>query len=179
MYDESNVNTWPMPVPPIGIPDAPTEVIPVAVVAKEDDGTYEYVQHPKHYNNHPSGVECIDIAERMGFNIGNAFKYVYRRNSKADAQKDVEKAIFYVEREIGRLNDVIQVATKQYLTHMRSNDAFNCATVELCQRVIDAEAGSELSDLYAYLFEVTELDHYVQNLTACLPILKRLLKRAK
>lgn len=32
----------------------------------------EKVNHPKHYNAHPSGVECIDIVEHMNFNRGNA-----------------------------------------------------------------------------------------------------------
>ena len=33
------------------------------------------VNHPKHYNAHPSGVECVDVAEHYGFNVGNAIKY--------------------------------------------------------------------------------------------------------
>lgn len=35
------------------------------------------VNHPKHYNTHPSGIECIDITRHMGFNLGNAMKYIY------------------------------------------------------------------------------------------------------
>ena len=34
------------------------------------------VNHPPHYNGHPSGVECITIVEHMGFNLGNAIKYI-------------------------------------------------------------------------------------------------------
>ena len=30
------------------------------------------VNHPKHYTEHPSGVECIQITEHMGFCLGNA-----------------------------------------------------------------------------------------------------------
>ena len=30
------------------------------------------VNHPKHYTAHPSGVECIQITEHMGFNLGNS-----------------------------------------------------------------------------------------------------------
>ena len=36
------------------------------------------VNHPKHYNSHPSGVECIDIVRHYDFNIGNVIKYVWR-----------------------------------------------------------------------------------------------------
>ena len=36
------------------------------------------VNHPAHYNTHPSGVECIEITEHFNFNIGNAIKYLWR-----------------------------------------------------------------------------------------------------
>ena len=32
------------------------------------------VNHPKHYNAHPSGVECITVVEHMGFNGTTHFK---------------------------------------------------------------------------------------------------------
>lgn len=58
------------------------------------------VNHPKHYTNHPSGVECIQITEHMGFNLGNAVKYIWRCDLKKDAVEDLKKARFYIEREI-------------------------------------------------------------------------------
>lgn len=66
---------------------------------------YETVEHPKHYNNIP-GVECIDVVEHMNFNLGNAVKYVWRCGSKpgVDAIEDLQKARFYIEREIDRLS---------------------------------------------------------------------------
>lgn len=62
------------------------------------------INHPPHYNAHPSGVECIDIVEHFGFNIGNAIKYLWRAGLKegADAEQDLRKAAWYVEREILR-----------------------------------------------------------------------------
>lgn len=42
------------------------------------------VNHPKHYNDHPSGVECIDIVEHYNFNLGNAIKYIWRAGLKSD-----------------------------------------------------------------------------------------------
>jgi hypothetical protein len=56
--------------------------------------------HPPHYTAHPSGVECITITEHMGFNLGNAIKYVWRADLKADALEDLRKAIWYIDREI-------------------------------------------------------------------------------
>jgi hypothetical protein len=61
------------------------------------------VDHPAHYNASPSGVECIDIAEHMSFNLGNALKYLWRADHKGNAIEDLEKASWYISREIERL----------------------------------------------------------------------------
>jgi uncharacterized protein DUF3310 len=60
------------------------------------------VNHPAHYNKHPSGVECIQVVEHMGFNLGNAIKYIWRADLKCDAVEDLRKAAWYVNREIQR-----------------------------------------------------------------------------
>ena len=60
------------------------------------------VNHPKHYVSHPSGIECIQITEHMGFNLGNAIKYVWRADLKNDAIEDLEKAVWYIQREISK-----------------------------------------------------------------------------
>jgi len=65
------------------------------------------VNHPSHYNSHPSGVECITVTEHMNFNLGNAVKYIWRVGLKSeDPIVDLEKARWYVEREITRLKNV-------------------------------------------------------------------------
>lgn len=60
------------------------------------------VNHPPHYRAHPSGVECIEITEHMGFNLGNAMKYIWRADLKDAPVQDLEKARWYLDREIGR-----------------------------------------------------------------------------
>ena len=60
------------------------------------------VNHPDHYTGHPSGIEAIQITEWMGFCLGNAMKYIWRADLKADAIEDLRKAIWYLEREIQR-----------------------------------------------------------------------------
>lgn len=60
------------------------------------------VNHPKHYTSHPSGIECIPIVEHMGFCLGNAVKYIWRADLKGHAIEDLEKARFYIDREIER-----------------------------------------------------------------------------
>ena len=64
--------------------------------------THDPVNHPQHYTSHPSKVECIQITEHMGFNLGNAVKYIWRADLKADAIEDLRKAAFYIAREIAR-----------------------------------------------------------------------------
>lgn len=64
----------------------------------------DLVNHPPHYTSHPSGVECIQITEHMGFNLGNALKYIWRCDLKQDATEDLKKAIWYIERELAKRN---------------------------------------------------------------------------
>ncbi len=77
---------------------------------KEDDlpNPEEAVNHPKHYNSHPSGVECIEITEHYNFCVGNAIKYVWRAGLKGTEDdtkhtEDLKKAVWYLNREIERL----------------------------------------------------------------------------
>lgn len=60
------------------------------------------VNHPPHYTAHASGIECIQIAEHMGFCLGNAVKYIWRADMKGNAIEDLEKARWYIDREITR-----------------------------------------------------------------------------
>jgi len=63
------------------------------------------VNHPEHYTQHPSGVECIQITEHMGFCVGNAIKYLWRHEQKGGVE-DLKKARWYIDREIGRQENV-------------------------------------------------------------------------
>lgn len=62
----------------------------------------DMVNRPKHYTSHPSGVECIEITQHMGFCLGNAIKYIWRADLKFDAIEDLEKARWYISCEIDR-----------------------------------------------------------------------------
>ncbi len=71
------------------------------------------INHSSHYTSHPSGIECIDIAEHHDFCIGNAIKYLWRAGlksedgiSKKEKQiEDLKKAIWYIKREIKHLSN--------------------------------------------------------------------------
>lgn len=61
------------------------------------------VNHPAHYNQ-IAGIECIDVVECFNFNVGNIIKYAWRAGLKDDdAVTDLEKAIWYAQREIERI----------------------------------------------------------------------------
>jgi hypothetical protein len=65
-------------------------------------GEGDAVDHPKHYNSHPSGIEVIRITEHMNFCLGNAVKYILRADHKNDAIEDLRKSRWYIDREIAR-----------------------------------------------------------------------------
>jgi len=67
--------------------------------------TVDQVNNPLHYTSDPSGIECIEITRHRSFNIGNAFKYLWRSGLKYEAKtiQYLEKAIFYIKDEINRL----------------------------------------------------------------------------
>ena len=80
---------------------------------KDKEQKADSVNHPAHYNSHPSGIECIEIARHHNFNIGNTIKYLWRAGLKSeegmeDIDKQVEdlnKAIWYIQDEIKRITE--------------------------------------------------------------------------
>lgn len=68
------------------------------------DEPYEEVHSPQHYRL-PAGIEVIDLVEDLPFNTGNAIKYLFRAGKKpgTTSETDLNKALYYVEREIRRL----------------------------------------------------------------------------
>ena len=63
----------------------------------------DLINSPNHYTAHPSGVECVEVAEHMNFCLGNAVKYIWRADLKhSDGIEDLRKARWYIEREIAR-----------------------------------------------------------------------------
>ena len=63
----------------------------------------EKVSNPAHYNT--GRIEVIDAIEDwdLGFNDGNAIKYIARHQYKGDAIQDIEKAIWYLQRHLNNL----------------------------------------------------------------------------
>jgi hypothetical protein len=60
------------------------------------------VNHPAHYTH--GGIEVIDAIEawELGYHLGNVVKYVARAERKGNYLQDLQKARWYLEREIDR-----------------------------------------------------------------------------
>jgi hypothetical protein len=58
------------------------------------------VDHPEHYQ--ANGIEAIEVIEgfNLNFNLGNAIKYILRADKKGNKKQDLEKAQWYLKREI-------------------------------------------------------------------------------
>lgn len=58
------------------------------------------VNHPAHYN--VGKIEVIDAIEewKLGFNDGNAVKYIARHRQKGRPVEDLKKALWYIAREL-------------------------------------------------------------------------------
>jgi hypothetical protein len=90
---------WPRPGPTGNVPLTDVQA---GVVERHFGAAPDMVNRPSHYTQHPSGVECIQVTEHMGFCLGNAMKYIWRADLKNDAIEDLRKARFYLDREIAR-----------------------------------------------------------------------------
>lgn len=62
--------------------------------------TADPVNQPPHYKT--GGIETIDFIEAKGLNyrLGNAVKYITRADHKGNRKEDLQKALWYLQREI-------------------------------------------------------------------------------
>lgn len=60
----------------------------------------DQINHPPHYTM--GGIEVIDAIEAwgLGFRLANVVKYVARADRKGQPIQDLQKALWYLEREI-------------------------------------------------------------------------------
>lgn len=67
--------------------------------AKEE--CYDAINRPAHYCKDRK-IQPIQVIEdwKLGFNLGSALKYISRAGRKDDRIQDLEKAVFYLNREI-------------------------------------------------------------------------------
>jgi hypothetical protein len=60
----------------------------------------DLVNNPEHYQ--ANGIETIEVIEgyNLNFNLGNVIKYILRSDKKGNNKQDLEKAQWYLKREI-------------------------------------------------------------------------------
>ena len=67
-------------------------------------GEFDEIEKAEHYNK---GIETIDYIEshNLNFNQGNAIKYITRCEHKGNKKKDLEKALYYIKRELEKCKE--------------------------------------------------------------------------
>ena len=76
--------------------------------AEEAEDLVDMINHPSHYTQY-LGLEVIDLTEQMNFNKGNAVKYIARSGFKSNEIEDLEKAAWYIAREISRVKKLQEI----------------------------------------------------------------------
>ncbi len=91
------------PPTPIGDPPVVYNQDPFKGIQFKEQAGSSKVDHPTHYNQ--GRHEVIDIIEdwSLGFHCGNVVKYVARHNMKGEPKRDIEKAIWYLQRYLETL----------------------------------------------------------------------------
>jgi len=66
----------------------------------ENDKPIELINSPDHYDG--GSFEAIDVIEAfdLDFNLGNVIKYILRADKKGNRKQDLQKAQWYLNREL-------------------------------------------------------------------------------
>lgn len=117
---------------------------------------YDPVHRPLHYNNHPSGIECIEVTRLLCYDIGNATKYVWRRGDKGNPAQDLDKSLFYLADARNNVPEYRYVPQR---------------AVELLYRVAAAEPDPDAAKFYTAVAEMRwdAVEAAVQKLRAAFP----------
>ena len=101
----------------------------------------EKINHPEHYKGNK--YEAIDIIDdyQLGFNLGNAVKYILRAGKKGDTAEDLKKAKWYIEHEICKLMNEKEKSKEQ-----RSKRCSECKRYETknCRLAYWVQQGTDI-----------------------------------
>jgi hypothetical protein len=99
------------------------------------------VSHPSHYTSSESGVECIEITQHQAFCVGNAVKYVWRAGEKDKAKhvEDLQKAIWYLDRQIETHRYALSTYPKSWYANM-------------CKVVLSLEPFSNIEEFFMAIY---------------------------
>jgi hypothetical protein len=73
------------------------------ILPKSLKDAFDTVNHPPHYK--AGGIETIDFieAKSLNYNLGNVIKYITRSDLKGNKLEDLQKAQWYLNREVSNL----------------------------------------------------------------------------
>jgi len=79
---------------------SPPKLLPMPMPITMHEPKADPVNHPAHYK--VGGIETIDFieAKKLSYNMGNAVKYITRADHKGNRKQDLEKALWYIQREL-------------------------------------------------------------------------------
>lgn len=81
----------------------------------------DIINHPSHYTD--GKIEVIDFIEekQLNFHRGNAIKYIARagKKNKETEIEDLEKAVWYINREIQRLEKLKKSKDRKQVDYER------------------------------------------------------------
>lgn len=98
----------------------------------------EYVNHPAHYNQHPAGIECIDIIRHYTCDIANAVKYLWSAGLKPEMGKqDAEKEIEDLHNALWYITDYVKMCSTLGNQHRYLGCAASVVLLKLSGHSID------------------------------------------
>lgn len=104
--------------------------------------------NPNHYKNRK--YECIEFTRLLNFNLGNAFKYIWRFEHK-NGKEDLEKAVWYLKDEIRNKPSKMNIT---YAKYCRMEGDLKCCGFE----------NTQLSALNCILYAAYSRSHEVMVL---------------
>lgn len=89
----------------ISSPKVVEELVREVSKGRKGKSKSDMVNSPEHYK--VGGIETIDFieAKNFGYNLGNVIKYVSRADHKGRKLEDLEKAQWYLTREIANIKE--------------------------------------------------------------------------
>ena len=98
----------------------------------------EQVNHPQHYNQHPAGIECIDVIRHYTCDIANAIKYLWRAGLKKDySQSDCDKEIEDLHKAMWYIADYLTTCETKGCQHRPLGCAASTVLLRLTGHGID------------------------------------------
>ena len=132
------------------------------------------IDFPPHYTSHPSGIEPREITQYMGFPLGCAFKYLFRRDRKDTLETNLLKAITYLEFELQKRQSGSILIKK--------NDESYWKIIESCEKKLEKIVQCERGGYGEILRSIWDVEFVLEgsvSVEAIRVIIKKLNRKCK